>query len=151
MALPKVLHGGRCMVLRDGQVVGSFSGINYQVAYDVQAAVILGRATPAELAYTGVEPVTGTLSGWRVVDHGPHAGPGLPLVQDIFTAEYITLTVFDRVTNREVGSIESVRLGGASGGFAPRQLSEMGIPFQGLIMSDETAQNAEGVGAPDLP
>jgi hypothetical protein len=151
MAAPKVLHGGRCQVMVDDKIVGLFHSISYGQGYDTQDAYVLGRASCAEIGYTAVEPVSGSLTGWRVVDHGPHADGRLPKVQDLFTADYISLTVLDRITGKRVAKITGVRLGGHNQGNASRQLSEMSIPFKGLLISDETADNAEANGASDLP
>jgi hypothetical protein len=150
MATPKVLHGARAQVYVGGKLVGLLHNISYNVVYDTQDAYVLGRLSAAEIGYTAQEPVTGTLSGWRVVGNGPHI-IGLPGLKDLLTADYTQLVVIDRVTNKRVGSITGVRLTGHSGGQAARQFSETVIPYKGLLMGDESVTNVEPAGSSDLP
>jgi hypothetical protein len=151
MATPKVLHGARAQVYVNGKLVGLLHNISYNVVYDTQDAYVLGRLSAAEIGYTAQEPVTGTLSGWRVVGNGPHI-VGLPALQDLLTADYTTLVVIDRLNpTKRVGSITGVRLTGHSGGQAARQFSETVIPYKGLLMGDESVVNVEPAGSSDLP
>lgn len=150
MATPKVLHGARAQVYVGGKLVGLLHNISYNVVYDTQDAYVLGRLSAAEIGYTAMEPVTGTLSGWRVVGNGPHI-IGLPQLKDLLTADYTQLVVIDRVTNKRVSSITGVRLTGHSGGQAARQFSETVIPYKGLMYGDESVSNIEPAGPSDLP
>jgi hypothetical protein len=150
MGAPKVVHGARAQVFVGSKLVGLLHNISYNVVYDTQDAYVLGRLSPAEIGYTAQEPVTGTLSGWRVVLNGPHI-VGLPQLKDLLTADYTTLVVFDRVTGKRIGSITGVRLTGHSGGQAARQFSEQVIPYKGMLMGDESVTNVEPAGSSDLP
>lgn len=154
MGTPKVVNGARAQVFVGVQLVGLLHNISYNVVYDTQDAYVLGRLSAAEIGYTAQEPVTGTLSGWRVVKNGPHI-IGLPALQNLLTADYTTLVIFDRVgdgtTPQRIGSITGVRLTGHSGGQAARQFSETVIPFKALLMSDESVTNSEPNGSSDLP
>lgn len=151
MAAPKVIHGARVLVYVGKTLVGSFHNITYNLAYDTQDAYVLGRFSAAEIAYTAQEPIAGTLSGWHVAKGGPHI-IGLPQLQDLLTADYTNLVVVDRLdpTGRALANIKSVRLTGTGRGHAARQLSELSIPFKGIMMSDESADNAEPSGSADL-
>jgi len=153
MANPKVMHGARGIVSVGQQVVGIISDINYNITDDTQDAYILGRTGPAEIGYVAQEPITGTISGWRVIDQGAYASLGLPLLKDLLTAPYTHITLMDRNDNKRViGHIEQVRLLGHSGGLSARQFSTVTIPFKGIKFSDETAtDNGENASALDLP
>lgn len=150
MGVPKVFHGARAQVFHKGKLVGLLHNISWNQIYDTQDAYVLGRLSVAEIGYTAMEPVTGTLSGWRVVGNGPHI-IGLPQLKDLLTSDYTELTVIDRVTNKRVGSITGVRLTGQSGGAAARQFSETSIPYKGMMMGDESVTNVEPAGSSDLP
>lgn len=150
MAAPRVMHGARAQVIIGNKIIGMFNSISYSVGYDAPDVFILGRFSAAAIEYTAAEPVSGSLSGWRVVGAGAHAGAGLPRVQDLMNADYITLAVLDRQTNKRIAVIKSARLLGASSGQSARQLSELSIPFKGILMDDESGENNEGAGAGDL-
>lgn len=150
MGVPKVVHGARAQVFVDGVLVGLLHNISYNVVFDTQDAYVLGRLSPAEIGYVAQEPITGTLSGWRVVGNGPHI-VGLPQLKDLLTQDYTTLVIFDRVTRKRIGAVTGVRLTGHSGGQAARQFSETVIPYKGMIHSDESVVNVEPAGSSDLP
>lgn len=145
----RIVHGARALVHIGPKLVGTISAISYQLGFDAQDAYVLGRLSPAEITYTGQEPVSGSLSGWHVLGAGPHV-QGLPALQDLLTAPYTTITVIDRVTGKVMAKIKDVRLLGASGGHSTRQLSEKGIPFKGITMSDDDVDNVEPAGSADL-
>ena len=151
MAAPKIMNGARAIAQVNGKTVGWFTNFNYNVAFDTQDAYLLGRLSAAEIDYVAVEPVNGSMSGWRAIDHGPFADARLPTVQQLLTADYLTLTVMDRITGKRICSITGVRLLGEGGGLAARQLSEVTIPYKGLMKSDESVQNAEPAGSTNLP
>lgn len=161
MAPPKVFTGARALFqimdpnIGIAQTIGIFDNCSYGLQYTVQPAFILGRFSAAELGYTGQEPVHITCSGWRVIGHGPFADGHLPMLQDLLTADYITLQVIDRTTANAVAIIESVRPTGFSTSIQARQLESMTLNFMGIIVDDETANNSEAftVAGPaaDLP
>jgi hypothetical protein len=150
---PKILHGGRVLVQVDGQTVGIFHNMTWNRALDTQDAFILGKMSVAEIGYTAQEPISGSLTGWKIVGHGAHSTDiNLTRLQDMLTADYTTLTLVDRVTGKRVGVIRGVRLTGESGGYSTRQMSEISIPFKGMLMDDEDMpQDGEGPSAADLP
>lgn len=150
MAPPKVVHGARVLVYRGTQLVGSFHNGSYNVAYDTQDAYVLGRLSAAEIGYTAMEPVTGSLQGWRTVKGGPHI-LGLPALQNLLTEDYTSLTYVDRVTGERIAKIQGVRMTGHGGGHAARQFSEVTLPYKALMYGDESVDNAEPAGSADLP
>jgi hypothetical protein len=158
MAVPKVMSGARAKVYigRDGetpQLVGIFSNFSYNETLDAQGVWIVGAYAAREIDYTAAELVTITASGWRIVGQGVHKGPAMPLLQQLLSYGYLTITVEDRATRRVVAMIEKVRVTGQSGGFAARQLSEVTLNMVGILCSDEDSIQAflEDGTAADLP
>lgn len=146
---PKVVHGARALVsIMDpttgvSTIVGIFNNFSYGVTYDVQPAFILGRFSAAELGYTAMEPVQGTATGWRVVNHGPFVEPKLPQLQQLLSNPYIEIQVVDRQTLATIAQIHSVRASGFSTTIAARQLQEITMTYVGLLFDDESTTNAE--------
>lgn len=158
MAVPKVMTGARAKVFigQEGetpQLVGIFSNFSYSEALDAQGAWILGRYAAAEIDYTAAELVNCTASGWRVIGQGVHKGPAMPLLQQLMSYGYLTITIEDRATGRVVAMIEKVRVTGQNAGFAARQLSEVSLNMVGILCSDEDGIQAflEDGSASDLP
>ena len=153
MATGKIMHGARAQVIMNGKTIGIFTNVSYGVSYDIQPAFILGRFSPAELAYTAAEPIGITASGWRVVDQGPFtdSGGNMPKLQDLLNAEDMSFSLYDRQTDKLLMTVVGVRHAGFNTSVAPRSLEEMTLNFMGLRLSDETASNNEAVGASDLP
>jgi len=133
------------------KVVGIWNNFSYSVNYDVQPAFILGRFSAAELNTTGVEPVSITAGGWRVVDHGPFVEGKLTNVKDLLTQEYLVLTVVDRQTGKNIATIHGCLPTGFSSGLSARQLQESTNTYMGLLMDDESTVNTEAASAADLP
>ena len=152
----KVLSGARAKLgFYDGQnvnYVGIFSDISYGVTYDVQPAWILGRYSAAELDYTAMEVVHITANGFRIVDHGWFQDAMFPSLSQLMDANYMTMSVLDRQTNKEVARIDYVRPVAATGGFSARQLSTSTHTYMGLLVNDESQpDNNESPGAMSLP
>lgn len=149
---PRIVHGGRVLMQVNGLTIGIFHNATYSRALDTQDAYILGKMGPAEIGYTAQEPITGSMTGWKIVGKGPHnADINMPRLQELLTAPYTSLTMVDRVTNKRIGVVKGVRLTGESGGYTTRQMSEVSIPYKGLLMDDEEGQDAEGPNAASLP
>jgi hypothetical protein len=160
MAPPKVFHGARAIfqILDPNtgipQTVGIFDNCSYGLAYTVQPAYILGRFSAAELGYTAQEPVNITCAGWRVIGAGPHAAAAVPHLQDLLFHEYITMQVVDRQTGNPIATFQSVRPTGYNTSIQARQLETDTINFMGILVDDESGDNAETVSpvpAADLP
>jgi len=152
----KVLSGARAKLgFFDGNqvnYVGIFSDCSYGVTYDVQPAWILGRYSAAELDYTAMEVVHVTANGYRIVDHGWFADAKFPSLNQLMNFGYLTLSVLDRQTNKEIARIDYVKPVGATGGFNARQLSTSTHTYMGLLVSDESQpDNTESPGAMSLP
>lgn len=157
MSPPKTVHGARCQVIiadpntGTAAVVGLFSSISYGLNYDVQPVYLLGRVSGDELVTTAQETINVSCSGFRVVGQGPHKGAHITALQDVLTSEYLQLAVYDRQTNQMIAKISSCRPTGFSTTINARQLEEISVSFVGLLVSDESTENAEPVGSSTLP
>ena len=152
----KVLSGARAKLgFYDGNTVnyvGIFSDVSYGVTYDVQPAYILGRYSAAELDYTAMEVVHITANGFRIVNHGWFKDALFPSLNQLMTANYLTMSCLDRQTGKEVARIDFVRPVSATGGFSARQLSTSTHSYMGILCADESKpDNNESPGAMNLP
>jgi hypothetical protein len=154
---PKVMHGARAKVflvdptLGAAVVVGIWNNFSYNVSYDVQPAFIIGRFSAAELITTGVEPVSITAQGFRVVNNGPFKTGRLTNVKDLLNQEYLLLQVWDRQTKQYVANIRGCLPTGTSSTVSAKQLQESTNTYVGLLMDDEDTENNEAADAADLP
>ena len=157
MAPPPIMSGARAKVgivlpgLGTVRTIGIFNSFSYDRALHAEASYILGRMSAASQQYTSYEPVSCRASGWRVVDHDAHVECGFPTLQDALFSDYLQITVVDRVTKKAICVIKSVLCLAESGSFAAKQLSEITVPFQGLMMSSESRDNFEPADASVLP
>lgn len=157
MATPPIMSGARARVgiVLPGQnkvrTVGIFTSFSYDRMAHAEVAYILGRMSAASQQYTSFEPVSCRASGWKVLNHGAHTECGFPTVQAMLTADYLQITVVDRVTGLAVAVIKSVLCTAESSAFTAKQLSEITIPYQGLLMDTEEAENDEPADAAVLP
>ncbi len=158
MAAPKVMSGARAKFgivdpkTNKAKYLGIFNNVSYGLTYDAQPAYILGRYSPAEIDYTAQEPVNITASGWRVIDHGPHAEAQVPNLKDLLRHEYLTLTIVDRQNpNRNIAQFRNVRPTGYSTTISARNLEEVSVTFVGIFVDDESTPNAEEATALELP
>lgn len=153
----KVMTGARAQLMivdpntGEGKVMGIFSNVSYGLTYGAEPIFILGRYSPDEIVYTSQEAVSIQASGWRVIDAGPHTVAKVPKLADLLRHEYIELAIFDRQTNKRIAKIHSVRPTSYSTSLANRQPEEVSITFMGLLVDDESTENAELPGASQLP
>ena len=144
MATPnKVMHGARASVklIIPGQApktIGLFHTISWGLNYNVSPVTILGNYNAVELVYTGMEPVSVSCSGFRIIDQGPHALAGIPNVKDLLTSEYLVLEIYDRQTKKTIGKVRDVRAVSYSTTLNARQLEEINVSYTGLWVDDES-------------
>jgi hypothetical protein len=105
-----------------------------------------------------LEVVSISATGWRVLNHGPFAkdGGNFTQLKNLIDAGYLSFKIYDRQKNAKgeetmMASITQVRPVSAGGGFSMRQLSTVSYSYVGILMSDETADNAEAPGSMNLP
>lgn len=144
------MHGARATVFVVDPVsglatkVGIWNNFSYNVTYDVQPSFILGRYSAAELTTTGVEPVSITAQGWRVIGEGPYVQGHLTHLKDLLNQEYLLLQVYDRQTKQYVANIRGCLPTGMSTGFSAKQLSELTNTYLGLLLDDESSATGDG-------
>jgi len=132
---------------------GIFSSVSYAVQYNADPVYTLGNYAPVDLVYTHVSPVSGDATGFRVMNAGPYVSAGgiVPRLQDLLYAEGLTFAMVDRQTGLVYTTIYGVKVLGYRTASTIRQLQEMTFPFSGLIVNDESTENAESPGAPSYP
>jgi hypothetical protein len=145
----KVISGARAKVLivdpntgKSG-VIGIWNNFSYNMTVDVQPSFILGRYSAAALTTTGVEPVSITAQGWRIVNHGPFVDGHLMNIKDILKQESLMMQVIDRQTGAPIATIIGCYPTGTSSTVSAKQLMEMTNTYVGLLLSDESAENNE--------
>ena len=141
MAFPspgsKVVNGARTKIIIDDKVV-AVSSISFNISNDVQPVVICGNPGPVELNYVGVAPVSGSITGWRIIGHGPFEETKYCRPENILNQPSVTLQVFDRQTGRPIAKIREVKITSWGTGYTARQQSEFTCHFMGLMYDDET-------------
>lgn len=145
MAQNKIISGVRAQVFIEGRLVGIFNNCSYGFSINVAPAFVLGRASPAELTNVGVDAVEVRCAGWRVRDNGPHVN-GVPHIQDLLTADDITITLHDRLAPASAPALMTVigcRSTGYTTSVTQKQQQEITVTFLGLTISDEAGVNAE--------
>lgn len=162
MAAPKIMNGARAKLgIYDPasgktRIIGLFSNVSYGLRYAAEPAYILGKFAPAEIDYTSQEPVSITCTGWRVIEHGPHAEAGVPRLQDLLTHEYLEMVVMDRqreATGKDgrIAKFHNVRPTGFSTTINARGLEEITVEFIAILVDDESTTNNEHPSATQLP
>lgn len=151
----KVMTGARAKVSVAGKPVGIFNNISYGQTFTADPIFILGAYGPVETVYTAQDAINITASGWRVIDHGPHAEAAVPSLSELLRHEYIEITVFDRLdtdpAGKPIAKFHRCRPVSYNTTLANRQPSEVQITFIGLRMDDETKVNDELPTAAVLP
>jgi hypothetical protein len=137
MAKSTVLTGARAKVMIGETVVGLFSQCTWSIRQGKEPAFILGRFSPAEIIPTTQEPVSMSLSGYRVVDAGPYAVANATLLKNLLDEEDFVITVIDRQTNKTLFRAVGCRVQGWSSGVAARGVSDVRIDVIGMKGEDE--------------
>ena len=146
----QIVHGARAQLIVNGKIVGVFTSCQWGVNYDAVPNFILGRYSPAEITYTGQEAISVTATGFRVVNNGAYVAAGLPMLQDLMTAQDIALAIYDRQTGLQIFTVVGVRPTGYSSGTAARSISDFTVNYLGLRAEDESGAQGEAAGASDL-
>ena len=153
----KTMHGARAKVFivdpatGAARLVGIWNQFSYHVTFDVQPSYILGLYPAAELTTTGVEPVSITAQGWRVIDHGPYVEGGIPDLKSLLFQEYLLLQVWDRQTKKVMANIRGCLPTGLSATVSAKQLMDSTNTYLGLLMDDESVINNPAADAASLP
>ena len=137
MSKAKILTGARAKVAIAGNVVGLFANCSWSIRQDKAPAYILGRYNPAEITPTSQEPVTISLTGYRVVDAGPYKVASATLLKGLLEEEDFQVSVIDRQTGKTIFDAFGCRVTGWSSGVAARGVSDIRIDIIGLKGEDE--------------
>lgn len=161
MATPRVLNGSRIVLqliknntsgnTAQPRTVGIFMNFSYNQPYDVSAAFILGRYSAAEIQTTGVELISFTATGWRVLDHGVFVDGGQDLLQDLLNQETFTFQLVDRQTGRVVAELQDCLITGHSTGFTNKSMSDLTVTGVGLLVAEDGVGQSESSTAAQLP
>ena len=147
------MHGARAKIQIAGGVnststtVGIFNSISYGLAYDAVPINTVGRFSAQEIVYTGQDVISVQASGFRVVGAGAHTTTGLPALQDLLNADYVTIVVEDRQTKQAIARIHSVRPTGYSTGVSARNVQEISVSFIGILIDEDETHNNEAADA----
>jgi hypothetical protein len=137
MAKSSILTGARAKVLINGHLVGLFSQCTWSIRQGKDPAFILGRYSPAEIVPTTQEPVSISLSGYRVVDSGPYKVANATLLKNLLNEDDFSITVLDRQTNKTIFTAVGCRVQGWSSGVAARGVSDIRVDVIGIRGEDE--------------
>lgn len=132
-------------------LIGIFSQIGWGLSFEVSPVFILGRYGADELVYTAQDPITVTCGGFRVVGAGAHVLAKVPNTKDLLTHEYLQIVINDRQTNRDIAKVHGVRPLSYATTLNARNLEEITVTYQGLLVDDEDTQLAEAADASTLP
>lgn len=139
----KTMVGARAQLIVGSSIVGIFNNVSYSVSYDTQSIHILGKYPAAEITYTGMDPISVTASGFRVIDSSPYKVASVPRLQELLNAEDTSLAIFDRQTGRQIMTVVGVRATGYNSNGAARGLFDLTVNFLGLSLSDESDATAQ--------
>jgi hypothetical protein len=175
----KVLTGSRAIIRIDGAIVGIFETCTYNMNIGTEPIHILGAYASQEITPTSYEAVTLSCSGFRVVGAGPYmgspsaqkasgvttdqagysdgstlssnTGPSVPMLQDLMSADAITITVTDRQTGAVILTAQNCIGNSYNGNHNARATSRVTINYTGTVMFDESGSQTEAQGASSLP
>lgn len=138
------------------KVVGIFNDVTLGVGLGATPVYILGRSSPAAIQFTHSEPITFRARAWRVIDAGPYVDGGVPKLQDLLSNPTTTATLMDRQLEADgrdatIGEVTGLVITGFDQTVSIRNLVEYTVSGMGILFRDESAKNAEGPGATDLP
>jgi len=147
MATNKVMSGARGQLFIEGQLIGIFSDVSYGVDIDVAPAFVLGRFSPSELTVTGQEAISINATGWRIVGQGPYVSAGVPKLQDLLTADDITISLYDRETGQFIMTVVGCRSTGWNTTLNSKAQQTVTVRFLGLRLDDESGSQGESSNA----
>jgi hypothetical protein len=137
MAKARVLHGSRAKIFISGNLVGLFANCTWSIRQTKQPIFILGRFHPAEIVPLSQEPVTMSLSGYRVVDAGPYKVANATLLKNLLNEEDFEVRIEDRQSGKTIFSAVGCRVQGWSSGVAANRTSDINVDIIGIKGEDE--------------
>lgn len=146
------IHGARAKVsLYDpltgkSRIIGIWTSIDLDWAYDVRPSFILGRFSPAALTTVGVEPVNIRASGWRTLDHSFFKEGFITDLANLLNQEYLMLSVEDRDSGKTLARVQGCLPTGSSMSLPSKDLATGTNTYMGLLMSTEDFDGVEPEG-----
>jgi hypothetical protein len=126
--------------------MGIFTDVSWSFGYIDAEVDILGRFGPAAIEYVGASVVSGTASGWRVVNYGALASGLLPTLDQLLNwgpEQDVILEIQDRTTGKDVTKITNVKMLSYETGVANKNLSTVRVAFKGIGIEEDTIVNSE--------
>jgi hypothetical protein len=151
----KTISGARAKVYVNNKLIGIVNSINYSHNLGVVPVQTLGRFTTNELVMTSSEPISGSMSGFRVLNNGMYrqgesqdagitnSAVELNRLQDLLSAGYTTVQVIDRQTDVTLANIKDVVITGYNVGINAKDIANVSINFIGISIEDEGGIQAE--------
>lgn len=147
----KVLTGARAKIYVENQLVGIFEACSYGAMLNAEPIHILGNFLPVEITPVNMEAVRIRCSGFRVVNHGAHALPKFPKVQDLLNLNSITITITDRQSGQVIMTAHGCVPVAYNTSPNARATTRLDIEYVGLRIDDETSGPQNDPGSAQLP
>ena len=147
-AIPsKIMTGARAVVFFGDKPVAIFTNVAVSSRQEKVPAFVLGRYSPLEQTPTAQDPISLSLTGWRVFGKGPFK-QGVTLVKGLMAEGTFDVKVFDRQnfsSSRPMLTVRQCRIVQWATGFAARSQSDLRLEVSGLVVEDEdSGDNSEG-------
>jgi len=142
MAKATILTGARAQVYIGEKLIGLFANCSWSIRQDKSPAYILGKFNPDQIVPTAQEPVSLSLTGYRVIEKGPYTLNATKL-KGLLSEQDFTVTIKDRDTSKVIFTANGCRITGWSSGVSARGQSDIRLDVIGLVGWDESSV-AEG-------
>lgn len=133
--------GARVVFKLNGTKVAFANAVNYTLANAYQPVDILGQLEPAEYGPTG-HTVNFTCTMFRVSNKDAVAQGLRPLLQQILTAEGLTVTLEDKISGKTIMQVEDVKCTQEDFNIDARSLGQLTLSFVGIKLSTEAGPAA---------
>lgn len=163
MAASNIVTGARAKLAIDDPnkgtsgVIGIFHAFSWSAQLGAFPLHLIGRFSPDQIVYTHSEPVNFSASAYRSIHHGPHQSGSVPPLDLLLTADYLTLTLIDRVLDKAndgtggIAIIKGVRMTGYNAQVSAKGVMEYTITGIGIKINDEDTVQEETPGSTSLP
>lgn len=132
-------HGAGVRLIINGVIIGFATGINFTRSTSAKFIYEIDNPYPKEIAKTAYS-VQGTLTGLRIRDSGGLDGVGImdeSNANAYFNSKYCVLEIVDRVTNKNMFTIQKVLFDQDSWSIQAKQLVSFSASFKGMFVSNE--------------
>lgn len=156
MSSPQLFSGARAKIQVNGQTIAFCTDVSIDAPQNVRALHAFGSPAPRSVEPLSAGPVTVSIGtvipvnkpDGSKVNASPEALGLAPVLQQMLTAEDITITLIDKVTNTTYASVKNCRIQNKSMNLSASQLASMRLSFVGIYDSGSSApggtQNTPG-------